>query len=289
MKLILFSLFLFTLTGCGVPPYDSASQELSAVHALNFSSFTHRVQDRTISGVSAGERCNPAVLFIHGAPGDWKAWGDYLSDDALLNQAFMLAIDRPGYGGSESRRYEASLSVQANALIQAALKEHPGPFYIVGHSFGGPVAFQAAIDHPSHVSGMMILAGSVDPDLEETKWFQYIADFFLIEPLVPDPLHVANQEIFPLKAELEKQKQRLAEITIPTVVIQGIDDRLVPAANTDYAERHLTNAVVDVIRLENQGHFLPWEQYALNKNEILARTQQQSLASGGACGQTAQR
>jgi len=211
----------------------------------------------------------PPVLFIHGAPGDWSAWGQYFADTDLNDNAFLLAFDRPGYGGSEKGKWEPDLKNQSDAFIQAAMKEHDGPFIAVGHSFGGPVAMQMAIDHHDKLDAMIILAGSIDPDLEKTKWFQYVADFPPVQWLVPSALNVANQEILPLKAELEKQQPSLKNVKTRIVVIQGKDDTLVPPGNADYAEEQLINADLTIIRIENRGHFLPWEEYDLVKTEIL--------------------
>ena len=40
------------------------------------------------------------LIFVHGAPGSWDAFKDYLTDEDLKSKARVVAYDRPGYGGS---------------------------------------------------------------------------------------------------------------------------------------------------------------------------------------------
>lgn len=268
-KYLSIAILGFLVTACSFPPYDEEGQEKQALLALGFTEFNHKIDGRNVHGVKSGDAKQPAVIFIHGAPSDWRAWGGYLADKDLIENVHMIAIDRTGYKGSELGNWEGSLKIQARTVLEAALKEHPGPFLIVGHSFGGPVAVQAAIDYPKEAEEIIILAGSIDPELEETKWFQYVADFFLFRWAVPERFDVANQEIFALKGELEDQQQYLDQIKQPVLVIQGEDDELVPPGNADYAQEHLTEAELEIIRIPNQGHFLPWEQYDLVKSKIL--------------------
>jgi pimeloyl-ACP methyl ester carboxylesterase len=53
------------------------------------------------------------------------------------------------------------------------------------------------------------------------------------------------------------------------VVIQGDKDKLVPKENADFLKTNLSNAPMEMMRLPEQGHFLPWLEYDLVKAEIL--------------------
>lgn len=264
-------LFLSILvTGCNVPPYSNKENSKQAMKGQGFTSFQHNIDGQKIHGVHSGYECSPAILFVHGSPGNWKAWGRYLGDTELNEKGFMISIDRPGFGGSDEGVWEPSLRRQTQTIMQAALKEHPGPFLIVGHSFGGPIAVQAAIDYQDNLTAMVILAGSVDPELEKTKFIQKVADNRLLRWLVPSDLNVANQEILPLKAELELQQPFLDRITVPVFVVQGESDTLVPPGNADYIEKHFHSAqLIKMHRIPKQGHFLPWEQYDLVRSILL--------------------
>ena len=253
----------------GIPPYDGAAYEDTARSAHEFNVFDHNVNDQNIHGVHTGKLSNAAILFIHGAPGDWRAYGPYLGDKDLNAQAFMIGVDRPGYGGSGAGMPVLGLHDQAELIINAALQKHNGPFLLVGHSYGGPVQIQIALDFPEHVSGIVMLAGAIDPITQKSRWYHHLAGTFMGQWILPKALDVTTQEMLSLPAELHKQQARLTEVNHPITLIQGEKDWLVPLENAAYAQRHLTNADLEVMILPKQGHFIPWEQYDLVKAKIL--------------------
>lgn len=232
--------------------------------------FTHMIDGQPMNGITAGNTCNPAVLFIHGAPGSWHAWARYISDKNLLDKLYMIAVDRPGYAGSGNSTPITNLKNQTAYIMNAALKHHKGPFIIVGHSFGGPVQIQASIDYADNIAGQIILAGALNPKLHHKRFYHVLGDLFFIKPLLSKTLKITNKEMLALQSELEKQSVHLAEIKSPITLIQGEDDWLVPPGNADFIKKQFTGVKnIEIIRLKQQGHFLPWEQYDLVKKHIL--------------------
>lgn len=206
------------------------------------------------SGSGSKVGAEQTVIFVHGTPGSATAWRDYIHD---VPQGFrFISIDRPGFGNSESG-VVPELERQALAL-GALMKDQKTPVILVGHSLGGPIIAQAAIDFPEQVSALVILAGSLDPALEKINPLQHIGKWWPVSRLLPRALYNANLEIFALEAELEELGRSLHLIEIPVLIIHGTRDRLVPYENVAYMEQTLTNARVEVVTLEGQNHFLPW-------------------------------
>ena len=115
------------------------------------------------------DNSKPLIIFIHGSPGTWRAWIKYLKDPQLQRMAHMIAVDRPGYGGSGKGQVETSLVQQALDIAPLLDKASPGQrVLVVGHSFGGPVAARLAMDYGDKITDILILAGSIDPDQERT-------------------------------------------------------------------------------------------------------------------------
>ena len=115
-----------------------------------------------------------------------------------------------------------------------------------------------------------ILAGSVDPELEETMFIQKLAHSKLFSWLVPPFAYSTNEEILALKESLEAAVPLWANITAPVVIIHGESDTLVPVANVDFMEEKLVNAdSVEVIKIKNGSHFLPWEHFELITQKLL--------------------
>lgn len=208
---------------------------------------------------SPGSR--PVVLYVHGSPGGWSGARDIFAQPSLQGAARLLSLDRPGWGGSAKAGVEPSLAAQAEA-VAACLRwagEKRGAI-LVGHSLGGPVVARAAMDYPDLVQGLVILAGSVDPALEKTTWYQAIGRWRIVRWMLPDSLRLADAEIIDLRRELEAMLPLWSDLEIPVVIVHGEGDGLVPVGNVDFMERVLTKASVEVHRLEKRGHFVPWKE-----------------------------
>ncbi|CAM2066932.1 Alpha/beta hydrolase [Sulfidibacter corallicola] len=211
--------------------------------------------------VSVGDPQGQPVIFVHGSPGSWDAFIGFLGDRELSPTTHLISMDRPGYGKSDRGRATPSLIHQAAALAPILDSNRSGkPAILVGHSYGGPVIARAAMDFPDKIGGLIILAGSIDPELEKTKWFQVPAQWKIFTWMIPIDLLTTNREILPLKDELNRMLPLWSSIEVPVTVIQGLTDELVPPGNADFAERVLSRAPLEVVRLPEQGHFIPWQR-----------------------------
>jgi pimeloyl-ACP methyl ester carboxylesterase len=211
--------------------------------------------------VAAGESASPRrVLFVHGSPGTWEAWRIFLTHDDLAGNAALFALDRPGFGGTDRGRAEGSLARQAAALAAVLDQEGGGPAVIAGHSLGGPIAARLALDRPELVSGLLLVAPSIDPESEERRWFNVAGSLRVVQWFLPVDWIASNREIWPLKRELAEIAPRLAEIRAPVVVLQGEKDELVDPANADFVGRAFTGASVEIERFPDLGHFLLWQR-----------------------------
>lgn len=113
---------------------------------------------------------------------------------------------------------------------------------LVGYSLGGPVVSRMAMDYPQLVGGLVLVAPSIDPQLEKWEWYRHVGDFFLFRPIIPKELDVSNQEILPLEKQLTLMLPLWSTIRVPVTVIQGDKDKLVPPGNADFARKMLINA-----------------------------------------------
>lgn len=204
---------------------------------------------------------NRALVLVHGSPGSWDGWSEFLMNKELQDQFQILAVDRPGFGASEPGNPERSLGAQAENIIRVLDFNRSGrKAILVGHSFGGPVIAKMAMEFREKIAGLVFVASSVDPDLEATKWFQYPAHWVPFRWLIPTNLKVCNEEILSLKGELTAMLPEWKKIEdIPSVVIQGLSDPLVPPANADFlAARLNADAIVEKHLVADLNHFVPW-------------------------------
>ncbi len=226
---------------------------------------------RRMEYAHAGDSTKPMILFIHGSPGSLSAFLWYLTDTTLLNKGFLITADRPGFGHSGFGVAEPSLGKQSSAL-KALIDEFPTarPVVLVGHSLGGPLIAKIAMDYPDVVDGLVIVAGSIDPELEPNEvWFRAPLATPFLSWILPRSLRASNEELYALKPELQKMIPRWREITCPAVVVHGRKDKLVPFGNVDFAARMLINSDVHYILDDNAGHFIPWQNEGMVREGIL--------------------
>lgn len=202
---------------------------------------------RDIHYVMSGDSTKPVALFVHGSPGSLSAFIEFLTDTALLSETLLITTDRPGFGYSNFGNAEPSLIKQGEALKPLLEKyRNNRPVILIGHSLGAPLIAKMAIDYPNLVDGLIIVAGSIDPELEPNEtWFRAPLATPFLSWLLPRSLRASNEEIYQLKPQLEEMIPEWKKITIPVTVIQGMKDSLVPAANAEFARKMLVNAPVD--------------------------------------------
>ena len=282
--LLLLPLLPWLMSGCSLlmPPEIVEMESRTSAEALKlqrddpaaFVSYTVGARQMRYVDVGRGPD-KPLVVFIHGSPGDWRGWADYLIDPELTQRAELVAVDRPGFGGSGAGAVEPSLVQQGRDIAPLLDKVAAGcRVVLVGHSFGGPLAVRLAMDNPSKVTDLVILAGSIDPAMERTAWYQYPADWPVISWMLPDILVVTNREIRALKDELLAMLPLWPRVTQRVTVMQGGKDNLVPPENADFAQKMLTHATsVNIVLIPEMNHFLPWMRYAKVKAVILEHLQ----------------
>lgn len=112
------------------------------------------IGDTTLAYEIAGT--GEPVIFIHGALVS-DSLRPLLAETNLANQYQLIHYHRRGYG--ESDRVTGAVSISDQAEDCAALLQHlnVGPVHVVGHSYGGDVALQLALDHPDMVHSLILL------------------------------------------------------------------------------------------------------------------------------------
>lgn len=224
-------------------------------------------QGRAISYLHAGEMNLPRIIYVHGSPGNARAWIDYLKSPIPGRES--IALDRPGFGQTVPPDPDLSLEGQARA-IKPFLVERDGRWpVLVGHSFGAPVACRAAVDYADRVGGLVIVSGALDPGLEKKRWHQQFGEFWLVPKLLPRPLRNSNRELIPLQGELEELAPLLSNIQCPTIILHGKVDALVPVSNVAFLTEHLPAEVIqDVVVFENRNHLIPWSESVAIRSAI---------------------
>ncbi|MEX3010355.1 alpha/beta fold hydrolase [Hoeflea sp. TYP-13] len=122
----------------------------------------------------------PAIVFLHGASGN-------LLDQAqafrkkLEGRAELLFVDRPGHGWSErGGAGNAHPGGQAQAIAELMNRKNISSALIVGHSFGGIIAANMALERPEKVNGLLFLSSVSHPWPGGIDWHYHLASNPLI-------------------------------------------------------------------------------------------------------------
>jgi len=220
--------------------------------------------------VSDANYQKPTIIFIHGAPGSSDNYFQFMKDHTMAAKFDMISVDRLGYGYSDFGNSETSLVVQAKSLASVLEEYKNTATFLVGHSYGGPVAVKAAVLYPKLVQGIMLLAPAIDPENEKKVGIAWMGKTAPFRWLTPSSLKVATDEKYSHVDELKKMLPDYKKLCIPVIYIHGDEDSLVPFENLAFAEKSIDSNCLKLIALAGEDHFLPWSQEALIKEELFA-------------------
>jgi len=241
------------------------------------------------------------VVLVHGFGGDLDNW--LFNIDALAGKTRVYALDLPGHGQSTKTLGEPSLATLSNALTGFMDAVGIDSAHLVGHSMGGAVALQTALDAAERVKSLTLISSAA---LGAEINGAYIDGFVaaanrrdlkpVIEQLFDDPTLVSRQ----LLDDLLKYKRldgvrealsslasalfangrqtsvlagHLAGMQQPALVIWGANDRVIPSSHATA----LGNARVEVI--EGAGHMVQMEKANRINEMILAHIARQTHGS----------
>ena len=218
----------------------------------------------------------PAVLCVHGYCQSSAYWAPTVERLARAGIR-ALAPDLPGFGDSAGLSGPYTIEAYVDALAQLLDTRNLTQIILVGGSMGGVVAQHFALRHPTRLLRLLLVAtGAVlaDPETALAK-----ADTIAAEPWDEDavrpfvqgffrrPLSAADFDRYRRIALMASQQSaveasrsnaksttldRLNQITVPTLIIQGRHDRVrTPEHGADMRDR-IPGARLEV--LEESGH-----------------------------------
>src|SRR5712692_5878458 len=237
------------------------------------------------------------VVLIHGNPGSCQDWARLYDPLAERYQAFAFDRPGHGHSDRPSHNGDVTVEVQARMLCAALDELHVERPILVGHSWGGALALAYALRYPRDVSGLVLLApAAYEGDdgvsfLSKLPAWPVIGDVvnFLFTPLIgawlvrtdlqkafaPDAVpkhylrHTLAEWTVPRKVKwysvddallnvsLPKLSPRYPELNVPTAIVTGDSDLIVPAKeNAHRMSEALPGS--ELIVLEKTGHQIPF-------------------------------
>jgi pimeloyl-ACP methyl ester carboxylesterase len=104
------------------------------------------------------EGSGPPLVLVHGSPGEGRSWGRVVPH--LKERFRAICPDLPGYGGSDRLEVDepAGRMIAMGAAVARLVEQQGAPVRLVGHSYGGNIALQAALQaRPDAVERIVLL------------------------------------------------------------------------------------------------------------------------------------
>ena len=132
-----------------------------------------------------GDPANPPVILLHGFPESHRTWRHIAPD--LARDHYVVAPDQRGFARSSKPEGVASYAPDKTVADLLALADHLGidRFTLVGHDWGGAIAWMAALQHPDRIERLVIVNAphplvfqrTIFDDPAQRKASQYIRRF----------------------------------------------------------------------------------------------------------------
>lgn len=211
-----------------------------------------------------GGPARPPLVCVHGAGVSSR---ELLPLVARLGEhADAWTVDLPGFGRSRKPAGQPlDLAAHADALAEWLDSAGLPAAVLIGTSFGCQIAVEVAVRHPHRVAGLVLIGPTVDP--LGRSWLplfgRWLANSAREDPRM-GPLNLADyRDAGPRRvlgafaaAIRDPVEEKLPLIEVPTLVVRGEYDRLVPQPWAEEAVRLLPRGRLVVLR--GQPHMIPF-------------------------------
>ncbi len=133
----------------------------------------------------AGSPGAPPIILLHGFPESHRTWRHIIPE--LAKDHFVLAPDQRGFARSDKPAGVDNYSADKIVADMLALADHFAidRFTLVGHDWGGAIAWMAALQHPDRVARLVIVNAphpflfqkTLFDDMAQREASQYITAF----------------------------------------------------------------------------------------------------------------
>jgi pimeloyl-ACP methyl ester carboxylesterase len=240
----------------------------------NINSRKIQVDGRDIHYFTAGQG-DPLVV-LHGGGGDARTW---LNNIAALSEKYTVYVpDLPGYGESQPLNgyyYIPELSEFVDSFSDNLGLDN---FHLVGHSLGGGIALNYALESPHRIRKLVLVsslclgreialwvrllslpalirsAGSVIlAVLRAVKWLvkTLLAQVEFVAPFSPASVYLGGS-VTTFKEQTLVLANRLSEVVMPTLLVWGAKDPIVPVRHAYAAAQVIPDCQLKIF--EGRGH-----------------------------------
>ncbi|OMI00061.1 hypothetical protein BSN85_35265 [Bradyrhizobium brasilense] len=246
---------------------------------------------RPLRVLTLGSGDNTPIVLIHGFGSDLGSW--LFNQEALGADRMVHSLDLPGHGESDKDVGDGSVQELSSAVVAVLDSLDVSRAHLVGHSLGGAIAAQLAVQVPARVASITLIAPAglgpeiagrfIDGFIQETRprKIRAVLEMLVANPnlitvdMVEDVLRfkrldgaeVALRQIagtnFPGGTQANHLVDDLAQSAVPILAIVGEEDEIIPSRHVDALPER-----AEIIRLTRAGH-LPHMECSAEVNEAI--------------------
>ena len=235
------------------------------------------------------------LLFLHGLGSSSDRWIDI--PDAFSRHYHTIAVDLIGFGGSDCPNFDYTINAFRKFVLDfmSSIQIDDGKTTIIGHSLGGYIAAEIAIENRSVVNSLVLInssgmlerptpllneylaaATSASPEKVKRVFEQLVAQSWRVFPILvdvfinrinrPGAKH-AFESAFINSTNTQIGLERLRRIQdVSTLIIWGKNDNLIPLEHSKLFEQAIRNSSLEMV--EDAGH-APFAEKPAIVTEIL--------------------
>ncbi len=188
----------------------------------------------------------PAVVLVHGLSMSAR----YLEPTAerLAGHVRVYAPDLPGFGESDAPPHVLGVGGLADALAGWMDAFRVRPAVLLGNSLGCQILLDVAVRRPELVRALVLVGPTVDPAGRSIPRLvgRAAVDVFREAPslwplIVSEYLKAGVVRTWKTLVDLveDRPEDRLGEVHVPTLVVRGAEDAIVPAPWAEEVARRL--------------------------------------------------
>jgi pimeloyl-ACP methyl ester carboxylesterase len=239
----------------------------------------------------------PPVVFVHGLSGCWQNWLENIPHFARKHR--VIALDLPGFGDSPMPSWEIDVPAYGRLLHDFCEKLGVGTASLIGNSMGGFVATEAVVETPGRFEKLVLVSAAgityararTEPAAMIGRLGQMAgpiaARYHHIGLTRPRARYLAFRGLFRYPNRLRPEllweqmepglrspgmadavralfgydaRENLGQIDIPTLLVWGFSDRIVPVQAALSYHRRIPGSRLEIF--ERTGHLPQLERPA---------------------------
>ncbi len=235
------------------------------------------IDGANVSYCEIGE--GPPIVFVHGLGGCWENWLENIPHFACSHR--VVALDLPGFGDSPMPPWDTTIPNYGKLVDEFCRRLNLHQCVLVGNSMGGFITAEAAIAQPDWVERLVLVSaagissayvrrepaeavarvlaamGPASTRLRgialrrwRLRYALYKNVFYAPQDLRPELLWEFSNGASQAPALMSAltgllgydHVDRLEQVGVPTLIVWGRNDRVIPAADALEFERHVSGS-----------------------------------------------